>query len=133
MMRKLCKDGEEDTYDDVVKWKPPDHERGMEIIGYKKRPDTRSIFQSQLFKIMFITPFVKVIDCFLVQTQEQNDSEGGGWSQVAEVGAGERKAKIEGLNTGDRYVLDEIMELLDEIGYGKILWEIFESIEKSKD
>ena len=37
-------------------------------------------------------------------TQEQNDSEGSGWSQVAEVGAGDRKAKIDGLNTGDRLV-----------------------------
>ena len=36
-------------------------------------------------------------------TQEQNDSEGSGWSQVAEVGAGDRKAKIDGLNTGDRW------------------------------
>ena len=42
------------------------------------------------------------IDFF--HTQEQNDSEGGGWSQVAEVGAGDRKAKIDGLNTGDRWV-----------------------------
>ena len=43
---------------------------------------------------------VEACCCF----QEQNDSEGGGWSQVAEVGAGERKAKIDGLNTGDRSV-----------------------------
>ena len=83
--------------------------------------------QAQLINNLFITPFVKVIDCFLLQTQEQNDSEGGGWSQVAEVGAGERKAKIDGLNTGDRWVLEE-RELYDEIGYGRILWEIVESM-----
>ena len=46
---------------------------------------------------------------------------------MAEVGAGERKAKIDGLNTGDRWVLEE-RELYDEIGYGRILWEIVESM-----
>ena len=29
-------------------------------------------------------------------------SEGGGWSQVAEVGAGDRKTKIGGLTSGDK-------------------------------
>jgi len=35
--------------------------------------------------------------------EEMNMSEGGGWSQVAEVGPNEKKAKIEGLNSGDKY------------------------------
>ena len=35
--------------------------------------------------------------------EEMNVTEGGGWSQVAEVGANEKKAKIEGLNSGDKY------------------------------
>ena len=30
-------------------------------------------------------------------------SEGGGWTEVAEVGPNEKKAKIEGLNSGDKY------------------------------
>jgi len=35
--------------------------------------------------------------------EEMNVSEGGGWSQVAEVGPNEKKAKIEGLTSGDKY------------------------------
>ena len=40
---------------------------------------------------------------------DDGDGDGDG-DDGAEVGAGERKAKIEGLNTGDRWVLDEIMD-----------------------
>ena len=35
--------------------------------------------------------------------EEMNMSEGGGWTEVAEVGPNEKKAKIEGLNSGDKY------------------------------
>ena len=35
--------------------------------------------------------------------EEMNVTEGGGWSEVAEVGPGDKKAKIDGLNSGDKY------------------------------
>ena len=35
--------------------------------------------------------------------EEMNMTEGGGWSEVAEVGPNEKKAKIEGLTSGDKY------------------------------
>lgn len=35
--------------------------------------------------------------------EEMNCSEGGGWSEVAEVGPNEKKAKIDGLKNGDKY------------------------------
>ena len=35
--------------------------------------------------------------------EEMNMSEGGGWTEVAEVGPNEKKAKIDGLNSGDKY------------------------------
>ena len=41
-----------------------------------------------------------------------SSSEGGGWSQVAEMGAGDKKAKIDGLKSGDRSDRGDLLELL---------------------
>ena len=35
--------------------------------------------------------------------EEMNMNEGGGWTEVAECGPNEKKAKIDGLKTGDQY------------------------------
>ena len=35
--------------------------------------------------------------------EEMNMSEGGGWTEVAEVGPNDKKAKIDGLKSGDKY------------------------------